>query len=258
MPVFLVGAALGTTRGAGPRNHVPENSGRSTPGEETRLTLVELFTSQGCSSCPPADRLLGTISERPGIIPLAYHVDYWNHLGWADPFSSERWSERQRRYGHWFDEDTIYTPQLVVGGTRHAVGSDRRAVEHHLDAARGAGSPASAPRIDVSVEHRPGRVDARVRAEAQDFAIGHVIRVALYERHLEVRIRRGENSGRTLHYDYVVRDLELLRSSGTVTFRLETDWKAADLGVVAFVQDESTGAVLAVARSAAPGVRSTP
>src|SRR5512134_2402114 len=88
--------------------------------------VVELFTSQGCSSCPPADRLLAELGEDPAVLPLAFHVDYWDHLGWRDPFSSPRWSERQGRYARTLGRG-LYTPQLVVAGDQDVLGSNQRA-----------------------------------------------------------------------------------------------------------------------------------
>src|SRR5690348_11228611 len=94
--------------------------------------VVELFTSQGCSSCPPADRLLSKLGEDPRfagkVLPLSFHVDYWNSIGWQDPFSSARWSARQNDYARAFRSDRIYTPQTVVNGTSECVGNDERAV----------------------------------------------------------------------------------------------------------------------------------
>ncbi|MDX1642861.1 MAG: DUF1223 domain-containing protein, partial [Thermoanaerobaculia bacterium] len=106
----------------------------STEGSTEQPTvLIELFTSQGCSSCPPADRLLADLADRgelDGIVllPLSFHVDYWNYIGWTDPFSSAEWSNRQRRYARAFGLDTIYTPQIFLNGRAEVVGSDEREV----------------------------------------------------------------------------------------------------------------------------------
>src|SRR5271170_4477662 len=99
--------------------------------------VLELFTSEGCSSCPPADGLISEIgASSKSVIPLAYHVDYWNHLGWADPFSSPQWSERQSSYARAMNLDGDYTPQMVIGGGLQCVGSDRRSVSYAIAAAR--------------------------------------------------------------------------------------------------------------------------
>jgi hypothetical protein len=95
------------------------------PAPEASPIIIELFTSQGCSSCPPADRLLKRLAGDPRVIPLSFHVDYWNYIGWTDPFSSKRWSERQQGYARAFRSNRIYTPQLVVSGRTGASGSRR-------------------------------------------------------------------------------------------------------------------------------------
>src|SRR6516225_8160911 len=101
-----------------------------------RPMVVELFTSEGCSSCPPADALLAELASRPDVLALSFHVDYWDRLGWKDPFSSHEATQRQDRYASLLDLATVYTPQIVVDGTWQAVGSDRADVEHALDLAR--------------------------------------------------------------------------------------------------------------------------
>src|SRR6516162_7545054 len=101
-----------------------------------RPVLVELFTSEGCSSCPPADALLAELASRPDVLALSFHVDYWDRLGWKDPYSSREATARQNRYATLLDLATVYTPQIVVDGKWQAVGSDRADVEHALDRAR--------------------------------------------------------------------------------------------------------------------------
>ena len=101
-----------------------------------RPIVVELFTSEGCSSCPPADALLAELATRPEVLALSFHVDYWDRLGWKDPFSSAAATARQRHYAEILGLGNVYTPQIVVDGRWQAVGSDRGEVEHALDAAR--------------------------------------------------------------------------------------------------------------------------
>ena len=101
-----------------------------------RPIVVELFTSEGCSSCPPADALLAELASRPDVLALSFHVDYWDRLGWKDPYSSREATARQNRYATLLDLATVYTPQIVVDGKWQAVGSDRADVEHALDLAR--------------------------------------------------------------------------------------------------------------------------
>src|SRR5579859_3682195 len=124
---------------------------------EDRLAVVELFTSQGCSSCPPADALLGELARRGDVIALAYHVDYWDNLGWKDPFASRASTERQRSYSHALRLSGIYTPQMVIDGAVDAVGSDRRAVTAAL------GGPRQG--ADVQVTREGGALKVAVAAQ---------------------------------------------------------------------------------------------
>jgi hypothetical protein len=218
--------------------------------------LVELFTSQGCSSCPPADRLLSTLrsdSKLGGrVIPLAFHVDYWNYIGWQDPFSSAQWTGRQQRYAKALGNGSrVYTPQLVVNGREDCVGSNAGDVRARVGAAL-----AAAPAGRVALAATPGTEGVKVRVEAAVAAAGLErdldVLVAVYENGLVTAVGRGENSSRTLRNDYVVRRLQKAfalppavgsRQAGEVTLPLDRTWKRANLGVVAFLQDPATLAV---------------
>src|SRR5262245_62011041 len=96
--------------------------------QEPAPVVVELYTSKGCNSCPPADALLGELARQPGVIALGFHVDYWNYLGWHDPFSSKKFTHRQKEYAMSFRQTGVYTPQIVIQGIRGEVGSDRKTV----------------------------------------------------------------------------------------------------------------------------------
>lgn len=218
--------------------------------------LVELFTSQGCSSCPPADRLLSTLRSDPAfggrVIPLAFHVDYWNYIGWQDPFSSAQWTGRQQRYAQALGNGSrVYTPQLVVNGREDCVGSNAGDVRDRVGAALG-----TAPAGRVTVAATPGAAEVKVRVEAAVAGKGLArdldVLVALYEDGLVTPVGRGENASRTLRNDYVVRRLQKAfalppavgsRQVGEVTLPLERSWKRGNLGVVAFLQDPATLAV---------------
>jgi hypothetical protein len=160
-------------------------------------TVVELFTSQSCSSCPPADALLVELAGRPGVLALSLHVDYWNRLGWRDPYASAAFTRQQRTYADLLASHDIYTPQLVVSGRIGVVGSDRSAVEAAL------ASVASDAQVDVRL-HRAGT------ALAADVAGGHgpaTLWLAGYDPHHTTPIGGGENAGRTLIESNVVRSL---------------------------------------------------
>jgi hypothetical protein len=200
------------------------------PGNDGPV-VIELFTSQGCSSCPPADRLLsklaaaGSLGNR-ALAPLSFHVDYWNELGWADPFSLPAWTERQHQYSQALGDDRVYTPELVVGGASAAVGSDATAVTQAIQrAAHPAqlGATAAWSRDAVTVTATAPR-DADVW-------------VAVWEDGTTTRVAHGENAGETLRGDRVVRRLERVAAAGqkaAVSVKLDPAWRAG--GAVAFAQ----------------------
>jgi hypothetical protein len=202
-------------------------------GDARAPVVLELFTSQGCSSCPAADALLPELAAEPGVIALAFHVDYWDDLGWKDAFSSPRWSARQASYGAVLGSGS-YTPQLVVGGRRHVVGSDRARARDAIAAA------ARAPSVAASV--RASRVPGAVRVTYDAGSEADVVELALTESGLVTRVARGENGGRTLHNDFVVRVLQTAPPGrGVVSIPVEAGW--GRLRAVVLVRDRTTLAV---------------
>jgi hypothetical protein len=234
---WAAGAARG--RGAAPE---PLKAGGHGP------VVVELFTSQGCSSCPPADRLLSRLKRDSrlagGVIPLAFHVDYWNHLGWSDPFSSSRWSQRQLDYAHVFHSNRIYTPQLVVNGRTECVGSEEAEVMRRIRDALAADPPGV---VDLAVPEAAATAGAKVTVTARLLrpvaGPGPDVWVALTESGLTTPVGAGENARATLHDDQVVRVLVKAFSAGgearsaEVTLPIDGKWNRAALDVVAFLQD---------------------
>jgi hypothetical protein len=166
-----------------------------------RPTVVELFTSEGCSSCPPADALLAELAGRPDILALSFHVDYWDRLGWKDPFSSADATRRQHGYADLLGVATVYTPQIVVDGRWQAVGSDRAEVERALGAA---GRDRDEVPVALALDH--GRAQLTLgpggeRVSATLLLIG-------FDRRHVTAVARGENRGRTLPHVDVVRSIE--------------------------------------------------
>jgi hypothetical protein len=171
------------------------------------VTVLELFTSQGCSSCPAADALFKAYTERPDVLALSFSVDYWDYLGWKDTLASPKFTERQRGYGKAISNGQIYTPQMVVNGARHAVGSSRADIDAAVIAAISS-SAAQAFRIDAS------RVDGGIALQAAVLPATPLLQPAtgviwlLTVRSREtVAVKRGENSGHTLTYFNSVRDV---------------------------------------------------
>jgi hypothetical protein len=219
--------------------------------------VLELFTSQGCSSCPPADRLLTRLAEDPKlrgkVLPLSFHVDYWDYIGWRDPFASPRWSERQREYARSFRSSRIYTPQLVVNGRTECVGSNEAVVRQQIAAALAA-PPAARLTLEPDPPGTDGRLRVRVGAEmAKAAAAGNLeLWVVVWETGLETPVGAGENASKKLHNDYVVRRLEKAltlpgkagaRETGEIVLGLDKRWKRGSLGVAAFLQDPATRAI---------------
>jgi len=254
---IVAGPATVADAGAAPMDH-----GSSKTATDSGPVVIELFTSQGCSSCPPADRLLTRLGQDPAlstkVFPLAYHVDYWNYIGWTDPFSSKRWSNRQNRYAQAFNSNRVYTPQLVVDGRWDCVGSQEAKVDQLIHRAL------AQPQIGhVDLRLAPGKNpnDLRAISEAQLTAAAPRaldLWIALYQKDLTTSVARGENANRKLRNDYVVRQLRKAYSvapaagstgSGEVSLTLEPDWNRSDLGVVAFLQDPETQAIHGAARA---------
>lgn len=225
---------------------------------DTRIALLELYTSEGCSSCPPADEWLRTFRTNglypDRVVPLALHVDYWNYLGWKDPFSQKLFSDRQHRMARVHQARTVYTPQLLLNGRELP-----RWRYQGVDAIRRVN--ADRPRADIAltITHEADRMDIGADVRARDSSNGEVF-IVLYENNLPNHIRAGENEGRTLQHEFVVRRWHgpIPLDKGDVTHierqvNLDTTWKPKDLGVVAFVQDHNNGEVWqALARPSCP------
>jgi hypothetical protein len=226
--------------------------------------VVELYTSEGCSSCPPADALLQRLTDAsatsgPEIIALGEHVDYWDHQGWTDRFSSTLLTDRQRTYAARFNTESIYTPQMVVDGRAELVGSDAAAAHRAID--RAAAAAHGTVRIAVaSTGHRAQLgVDVNV-AGLPAIARGDraEILVAITEDHLSSDVKRGENHGLVLKHVAVVRRLTTIgdaiapASSGRANIALESDWHREHLKIVAFVQEHRRRTILASAAVTMP------
>jgi hypothetical protein len=227
-------------------------AGASLAGESGPVrvpVLLELFTSEGCSSCPPADRLLEKLDKEQSIagaevIVLSDHVDYWNHLGWADPFSSALYSERQRDYASRLDGQT-YTPELVVDGVKGFVGSDQREAEQAI---REASRHGKAP-VQVSAQ----RADKKARVTIHvDGSGGGTLYLALAHDTMKSQVLRGENGGRNLSHVAVAYSIEKVgRVDGkTVDFERIVNLKSGEATrVVAFVAQTGSGRVIALGQA---------
>jgi hypothetical protein len=247
----MVGIAALAMMGTAPEASPPEAA-------EAVPVLVELFTAEGCSSCPPADKLLELmIASQPAagveIVGVGEHVDYWDKSGLKDRFSSSAFTARQQAYADRMKLDSIYTPQFVVDGTDAMVGTDVDAARQAIDRARtrphGAialtidRSPSSALALSIDVSRLP--IDAGDRAD---------LVVVVVEDHLQTDVKRGENRGRVLAHAAVARqwisvaEVTSPNQSARAEIKLKPDWRRENLSVVAFVQERASRRVLAVAR----------
>lgn len=165
-----------------------------------KLTVVELYTSQGCSSCPPADAYLGKLSGRSDILALSLHVDYWDYIGWKDPYALHSNTERQRTYARYLGMGYVYTPQMVIQGMAHTTGSNRDSVERLIRDLKGA------KRLDVQLNQTEDGLKLDIPGGTFDDETGRIL-ITTYDAKHENDVRRGENSGRTLAHYNVVRDM---------------------------------------------------
>ena len=167
--------------------------------------VVELFTSQGCSSCPPADKLLGELAMEKDTLALAWHVDYWDYLGWKDSFASKANTTRQRRYAVTLGQNQIYTPQAVVNGRVHVVGSHesklRKAIAKHSKGSVGLTVP-----IDTSFSADGMTVNVEATADSQNTTLW----IVYFNNSQKVDVKRGENHGKVLEYTNVVQDIQMV------------------------------------------------
>jgi len=202
--------------------------------------VIELYTSQGCSSCPPADAMLHDLSKRSDVIPLALHVDYWDYIGWADSFADPSHTRRQQAYAHVAGASTIYTPQMIIGGEDHVIGAKPMEVADAIQAQR------SATGVRVAVERSGNRLQITGQT-SRALPRGTVVQVVRFTPEAVVDVRRGENAGRQLTYSNIVTDW---RSVGEWTGQGPLNLSATVRGaspLVVIVQEAGPGAVLATA-----------
>lgn len=240
---FIIGPLMISsfnTPAALPRYDIPARS----------FALVELYTSEGCSSCPPADELVGKFSgEAENVIVLSYHVDYWDNLGWKDGYSSPLYSGRQKEYGNYFNLNSIYTPQIIVNGEVEFVGSDEgRLKESVLKSLQ----EVPAEEIGLQVKQESNRIAVTINTDG----VGeNELNLALVQKHGTDFVQRGENSGKKLNHYFIVREFQTQpdrRSTHPYYLNIPPGLHGADLLVVAFIQNKKTGHIVAASRSSIP------
>lgn len=198
------------------------------------VTVVELFTSQGCSSCPSADKLLSELSKKENVLALSFHVSYWNYLGWKDPYSNEQYTERQRDYARVLHLRSIYTPQMIVNGKNEFVGSDRVKAQETIK------ETISSQKVALKVEQRDTEVQIDYSLEGP--TENRWVHVALVERHVRNEVPKGENSGRILEHDNVVRIFKSLeaKASGSLKVELPEGLNPGNAAIIVYIQNKKT------------------
>ncbi len=211
------------------------------------VPLLELYTSEGCSSCPPADKWMSSI-KTDKVTPLAFHVDYWDYIGWKDRFSKAEYSDRQRKTAAFGGAGFVYTPQFVMNG-RDFKGWDNSRLSQSVEASQKLASRANLSLNVVTEANGDITLKSTATTVKPSDAKTSDIFVAIYENKLVSQVKAGENSGNTLKHDYVVREFfgayQLSNQNEfSKNFILKPEWKGRDGGAVIFVQNNQTGEIL--------------
>jgi hypothetical protein len=221
------------------------------------VAVIELFTSEGCSSCPPADALLSEIlrdarAKNQPVYALAFHVDYWDRLGWRDPYSDPAHSARQRVYGQKFHRDSIYTPQMIINGVTEFTGSDRPRATKEI--AKALEQPANVTvKLTLTQGKKPNTIT--VTYDLNPLPKNATINIALVERNLQTKVLRGENATRTLSHDNVVRAVQSLpveKLHAQLDLHLPENLHRQNASIIAYVQDDSMHTLGAIGIDLAP------
>lgn len=219
------------------------------------FAVVELFTSEGCSSCPPADALVAKVQKESADKPvyiLAFHVDYWNRLGWKDVFSSHAYSERQNQYARWLNLSSVYTPQAIVNGRTELVGSEesnlRNAIKTGLE--KSAKTELSLNNVKIEGEQ------VTIQYHAQGAINNSSLLIALIEKNATTKVKSGENGGRTLSHVQIVSGLKTISIKsggfGTESINLPRDFNSQKYELIGFVQNTSDGEITGAAKAQFP------
>jgi hypothetical protein len=209
------------------------------PAHAEPRAVVELFTSQGCSSCPPADKIIGELAKDPSVIALSMPIDYWDYLGWKDTLADSRFSARQKAYSQMRGDRDVYTPQVVVNGSAHVIGSDREGIEGAISTTRKGDGVMSVP---VSMTLAGKQLNVSVAASHAGSAASHgEIWICAISRSIPISIGRGENRGHEVTYHNVVRNLlkvgDWNGAAGSWTVPLENISRDGVDAAVVYVQD---------------------
>lgn len=211
---------------------------------QDRPVVVELYTSQGCSSCPPADAMLIDLAKRDDVIALALHVDYWDYIGWKDSFGDPSFTGRQKAYAKASGHRTVYTPQMIVGGRDHLVGAKPMELARLIDA-----HSSAAPRVNLSLKRDGGAMTVSAdRVSGAKLPARMIVQLVRFDPLRKVEIKRGENAGRTITYANVVTELRVLGEwDGADRLQLRSE-NAGNGPVAVLVQAAGSGPIIAAAQ----------
>ncbi len=216
--------------------------------KNTGFAVLELFTSQGCSSCPPADVILAkyAVENNQNIIPLAFHVDYWNYIGWKDPFSKAEFSKRQSDYAHFMHSQGNYTPQLIINGKHELVGSKENTIQKIVTEELALNKEYSISITKANSKDHQIIVDFK----SEKTLPNTVINLALVKKKEFTSIKRGENTGlKQTSYNIVIDFKTVSSSSITTSFEFNKEGVSSDYFIVAYLQDSTSGKILTATKS---------
>ena len=209
------------------------------PAHAEPRAVVELFTSQGCSSCPPADRIIGDLAKDPSVIALSLPIDYWDYLGWKDTLADARFSARQKAYSQMRGDRKVYTPQVVVNGSVHVIGSDRAGIDRAIGDTKKADGVMSVP-VSMTLAGKQITISVAASSKGPEASRGEVW-IGAVTKEVPISIGRGENRGREVTYYNVVRSLVKVGdwngSAGSWTVPLENISRESVDAAVVYVQD---------------------
>ncbi len=246
LSAFLINAAPASKAITGAK------STRDTNVNAKGYAVIELFTSEGCSSCPPADELVAKIQKETNGQPvyiLAFHVDYWNHLGWKDVFSNADYSKRQRQYASWLNLQSVYTPQIVVNGKMEFVGSEEGTLRNAIKS-----SLQKTPSVQLTINDvkiTQGQVNMQYHTAG---AVGKntALVLSIVQKSAQSKVQSGENAGHTLSHVQIVRKLQSMplnsNNNGTANILLPPNQNIHNLVLVAFLQKQSNGEIISAAK----------
>ncbi len=219
--------------------------------EKNGFVVLELFTSQGCSSCPSADAVLAkyALQNNPKIISLSFHVDYWNYIGWKDPFSKAQFTERQRNYANQLNAQGNYTPQIIINGKHELVGSNENQIKKLVDK-----ELILETKNSISIKKQNiAKEQLNVEYELNSYVPNTVVNVALVKKKELTNIKRGENSGlKQTNYNIVFNFMTIPTSqklNNKTSFEFKSNWLSSDFEIVAYLQNTKTGQIISGTKS---------